>query len=95
MVDRYRTLSIDANAPQCLYAGVVPSGSTTITAGNVYVDVAHGLETIPDISKIHITEQDNLGGRSKWVSNVGASTFRINISSKEVEENHIFSWMIV
>jgi len=67
------------------------SGSATITAGSTYVDVTHGLNITPDINKIRITPKDNLGGRSFWVSNVGATTFRINISSTDTVD-HAFGW---
>jgi parallel beta-helix repeat protein len=67
------------------------SGTATIAAGNTYVDVTHGLSITPDINKIRVTPKDNLGGRSFWVSDVGASTFRINISSTDTAD-HSFGW---
>jgi hypothetical protein len=67
----------------------------TIWAGNTYVDVAHGLSSTPSIDKIKPTPKDNLGGRSYWVSDVGAVTFRININSVDFEENHSFGIVIL
>ncbi|MEM1590343.1 MAG: right-handed parallel beta-helix repeat-containing protein [Candidatus Bathyarchaeia archaeon] len=67
------------------------SGAAIITAGNTYVNVAHGLNIIPDINRIKLTPKDNLGGRNWWVSDVGATTFRINISSADTVD-HAFGW---
>jgi len=67
------------------------SGTATITAGATYVDVTHGLATTPDINRIKVTPKDNLGGRSFWISDVGATTFRINISSTDTVD-HAFGW---
>lgn len=67
------------------------SGAATITAGATYVDVLHGLDITPDINRIKVTPKDNLGSRSFWVSDVGATTFRINISSTDTVD-HAFGW---
>jgi len=67
------------------------SGEATITAGNTYVEVSHGLDITPDINKIRITPKDNLNGRDYWISDVNSSTFRINISSSD-SVDHIFGW---
>lgn len=72
----------------------VTSGSATVTAGNSYVDVTHGLSGTPDINKIKVTPQDDLAGRVPWVSNVGASTFRINIPV-DLESDHVIGWVIL
>lgn len=65
------------------------SGSTTISAGDSYIDVTHGASSTP--SKVRITPTSNLGTRSFWVSNKGANTFRININSSDVID-HTFDW---
>lgn len=67
------------------------SGDGTITAGNTYVEITHGLAVTPDIDKIRIYAQDNLYNRTLWVSDVGATTFRINISSVDIGD-HIVGW---
>lgn len=72
----------------------VTSGSATITAGNTYVDKAHGLSSTPDINKIKPTALDDLGGRSVWITDVGATTFRINISSMDLTD-HNFGYVIL
>jgi len=65
------------------------SGSTTIPAGDTYVDVTHHSSTTP--SKVRVTPTSNLGSRSFWVSNKGANTFRLNINSSDIIE-HTFDW---
>jgi len=66
-------------------------GTATITAGNTYVDVTHGLAQTPSQDDIQVTPLTNLAGKSFWVDNIGATTFRINISATDTV-NHVFSW---
>jgi len=73
------------------YNPLTKSGDATVTAGNTYVDVTHGMSFTPDINKLRITPQDDLGGRSVWPSDVGALTFRINIGSMDLTD-HTFGW---
>lgn len=84
----------DVSADEWNEAHTVTNSTATITTGNTYVDKAHGLASTPDIEDIHVTPHDNLGGRSFWISNVGAATFRINISSQDLQ-NHVFGYIIV
>ncbi len=63
--------------------------AATITAGNTYVDVTHGVGTTP--TAVQVTPTTNLGTRSVWVDTKGASTFRININSSDVID-HTFDW---
>jgi hypothetical protein len=72
----------------------ITSGLTTVINDTTYIDKAHGMATTPAVTDIHITPQDNLGGRSYWVSDVGVTTFRINISAKDTV-SHVFSYIIV
>lgn len=67
------------------------SGTATIPAGSTYVDVSHGLNITPEISRIVVTPLDNLGGKNFWISNVTNTTFRINISSADTVD-HSFAW---
>lgn len=69
-------------------------GSATVTAANTYVAVTHGLASTPAIGDIQITPQGSLLGRTYWASDVGASTFRINISTSDTID-HAFSWSAV
>jgi len=48
-------------------------GAGTIANGQTYVDVTHGIFTTPE--SVNVTPQEN---EAVWVSDVGASTFRIN-----------------
>lgn len=70
---------------------IIPGQGTaaTITAGNTYVDVTHGLASTP--TRVRITPTTNLGTRSFWVDTKGAATFRININSSDVID-HTFDW---
>ncbi len=68
--------------------------TTTILAGTTFTDTAHGLDYTPDIDNIQVTPQDDLAGRSYWVSDVGAATYRINISGIDLAD-HLFSVNIV
>jgi len=63
--------------------------TATITAGNTYVDVTHGMGTTP--TSVQVTPTTNLGTRSFWVSDKGATTFRININSDDII-HHTFDW---
>jgi hypothetical protein len=64
-------------------------GNATISIGDTYVDVTHGLPTTP--TKVMITSTTNIGTRSLWVSDRGAATFRINIDSSDIID-HTFDW---
>lgn len=67
------------------------NGTGTVTAGNTYVTVTHGLLVTPDIDRIKLVPEGNLLGREIWVSDVGASTFRINMSAVDTI-NHVIGW---
>lgn len=64
----------------------------TITAGDAFVDVTHLLTWVPTIDDIQVTPDDDLGGRSFWISNVGAVTFRINMNPIDLVD-HAFAWV--
>lgn len=65
--------------------------TATIPAGVAFVDVTHLLTWVPTIDDILLTPEDDLGGRSFWVSNVGAVTFRINMNPIDLVD-HVFTW---
>ncbi len=65
--------------------------TATVTAGNAGVVVTHGLLWVPTIDDILLTPNDDLGGRSFWVSNVGALTFTINMNPIDIVD-HTFTW---
>jgi len=72
----------------------VDSGEATVVSGETYVDKAHGLSLTPDINKIKLTPKDDLGGRSYWISDVGGTTFRVNIGSMDMVD-HVFGYVIL
>lgn len=56
-------------------------GDATIPSGSTSVTVAHGLNRLPSSSNITVTPNNAIGAASKfWVSNVGSSTFNINVN---------------
>lgn len=67
-------------------------GNATLTSGNTYVDVAHGLGATP--TSVVVTPTTNLGARSFWVSDKGSTTFRINIDSTDIID-HTFGWEVL
>ena len=69
-------------------------GTATVNSDSTYVDVAHGLAMTPSLSSIQVTPISNLGNASKfWISNVGASTFRINVNVDPGSSGANFSWL--
>ena len=58
------------------YVSTISKGAATISAGNTFVDVAHGLGSAP--SHVDVTPQE-LEGSNWYVDTIGATTFRINI----------------
>ena len=73
------------------------SSSTTITSGNTYVNVSHGLDIQPATSTISVIPTNNLGDASStsyWISDVGASTFRINVGIDPGASGAEFSWQV-
>jgi hypothetical protein len=72
------------------------SGTATVTNGNTLVNVSHSLSTTPAISDIKVTPTNNLGNAAKlWISDVGASTFRINVDVDPGATTATFSWSIL
>jgi len=71
------------------------SGTSTISSGNTYTDVSHGIDTTPAISTINVVPTNSLGNANKfWTSDVGASTFRINTDLNPGDSTATFSWQI-
>ena len=66
----------------------------SIPSGDTFVDVAHGSSTTPTVDQLIVIPHDNLGGRSWWIDNIGAVTFRINISSADGAAAHEFGWRL-
>jgi hypothetical protein len=71
------------------------SGSATISSGNTSTTVSHGLSVQPAISTISVIPTNNLGSATKfWVSNVTATTFRINTDVDPGVTTATFNWQI-
>jgi hypothetical protein len=71
------------------------SGTATVTGGSTFVNVAHGLSITPTIANIRVTPTNNLGNATMfWLSNVGATTFRINVDA-DPGAAATFTWAIV
>jgi hypothetical protein len=71
-------------------------GTATVPNGATYIDVAHGLAITPSINNIVVTPTNNMGSATKfWISNAGASTFRINVDADPGAGTATFSWSIV
>ncbi len=71
------------------------SGTATIASGNTSITVSHGLSAQPATSTIAVVPTNNLGSATKfWVSNVGATTFRINTDVDPGVTTATFNWQI-
>lgn len=70
---------------------IFASDTGTIVATNTYADVPHGLGFTPEVGRLNIEWISELGGKDYWISNKGALTFRVNISSIDFS-NLQFEW---
>jgi hypothetical protein len=72
------------------------TGTAIVANGATYIDVAHGLSITPAASRIIVTPTNNMGSAAKfWVSNIGATTFRINVDADPGAGTATFSWSVV
>lgn len=54
--------------------------AATIAAAATYVDVAHGLSVTPTAHQVAVVPTSALGSATQWwISDIGATTFRINV----------------
>jgi hypothetical protein len=67
----------------------------TIVIGQTFVDIPHGSSNTPTVDDIAIMPHDNLGGRSWWIDTIGATNFRLNISSLDGAGAHEFGWRLL
>jgi len=73
------------------------SGTDSIAYGDAYVDITHSCGFTPLIKNIYVTPQATTFGYPYWISNVGATTFRINRGTTGMDaitDKITFSWMI-
>ncbi len=82
---RFHQLKIVTNVPTEYLSE--NGGSATITAGQTFVAVTHGLFTIPNFFTIVAKET---AGAAWFVDTVGASTFRINITGAAGADTHFY-----
>ena len=64
------------------------SGIATISSSDTYVDIVHGLESVP-VWVVPIPTDEN--GLDCFISNIGSTTFRINIQVPQLS-NSVFLW---
>jgi len=70
------------------------SGTATVASGATTVDVTHGLAFTPTAKHIVVTPTNNLGNASHyWVSDLGATTFRINVDADPGATTATFAWV--
>lgn len=68
-------------------------GTATVASGGTSIDVTHALKRTPTAQNISVTPTNNLGNATKfWVSDVGASTFRINVDADPGAVTATFAW---
>ncbi len=70
--------------------GLPGQGSATITTGATSTTVTHYLEGTP--RNVRVTPTSNLAGKSFWVSDKTATTFKINISEADPTNALTFDW---
>lgn len=56
-------------------------GVANITAGNTFVDVAHGLDFIPASGAVQVTPVNDYGTTRWWLQSVGATNIRIQVNA--------------
>jgi hypothetical protein len=68
------------------------SGASTVPSGNTFMVVNHGLTASPG-NNLSLLPTNNLGNATRfWVSNVGNSTFQINLDVDPGASGAAFSW---
>jgi hypothetical protein len=73
------------------------SGTDSIHYGATYIDITHGCGFTPLIKNIYVTPQSTTYGYPYYVTNVGATTFRIQrstVGNEAIVREIIFSWQI-
>jgi hypothetical protein len=87
-----------ANAPTWTARGNVgfvdsASGTATVPNGATYIDVTHGLGFTPTAKQIICNPTNNLGSAAMWwLTDLGATTFRINVDADPGATTATFSW---
>jgi len=69
------------------------SGTATVANGQTIIDVTHGLSVTPTANDVQVTPTNDLGNATKfWISDLGASTFRINVDGDPGASTATFAW---
>jgi CRISPR-associated DxTHG motif protein len=68
------------------------SGTATVPNGATYYDVTHGLNFTPTAAQITVTPTGWGNAASFYISDIGASTFRINVNADPGASTATFSW---
>lgn len=90
---------LEANSPVYIATNSVgfadhASGTATVANGATSVDVTHGLGFTPVAKNIVLTPTNNLGNASHfWVSDLGATTFRVNVDADPGATTATFAWV--
>lgn len=71
------------------------TGTATVPNAATYVDVVHGLSITPSINNICVTPTGWGNAAKYWISDVGATTFRINVDVDPGASTATFSWCVV
>lgn len=67
------------------------TGTATVANGATYATVTHGMAYTP--TRIEVTPTNSLGDAVKyWVSDIGATTFRINVNADPGATTATFNW---
>lgn len=91
----FGTLTTDTDTRIADNVGLVTfnRGTATVASGATYVDVTHGLAFTPTAANISVSPTNNLGNAAKfWISDIGASTFRINVNADPGATTATFAW---
>jgi parallel beta-helix repeat protein len=71
------------------------SGTATIASGDTHIDVTHGLAITPEAANISVTPTNSMGDSAKYyISDIGATTFRINVNADPGATTATFAWQI-
>jgi len=68
------------------------SGTTTVTSAATSVTVTHGLARTPAAKDIMVTPTNSTDAAKFWVSDVGATTFKINVDAAPGGSGATFGW---
>lgn len=71
------------------------NGTATVVNGATYVDVSHGMSLTPGLDDIMVIATNNLGNADRfWITDAGASTFRINVNADPGAGTATFAWSV-